>query len=204
VWTSEGEPVSIELPYVPKAGMGETILTLCGLVPVCLIVVWVVFKQASGFIGLLSSADAPGGGIVIFGLFLVIGLVIALTAFWQAGSLLRMLLAREPVLEIHSDGLIDRRVLKRKIGWDEFHPLNRRHALSTSIARRPIDPTFRLKDGSVRKFSPISAFWSTILSGKRVHIDTLGFEEQPAVISELIHTMIRNAPQKAKQNGSSD
>lgn len=204
MWTSEGEPASIELPYKPKAGMGETILTLCGLVPVCLIVSWIVFKQAGGFVGLLSNADALAGGTIVFGLFLIISLVIALTVFWQAGSLLRMLLASEPVLEIHSDGLIDRRVLKRKIGWDEFHPLNRRHALSTSIARRPIDPTFRLKDGSVRQFSPISAFWSTVLSGKRVHIDTLGFEEQPAVISELIHAMIRNAPKNATPNSSID
>ncbi|GEM_PF-1432780 len=199
MWKSEGEPITIELPYAPKPAIGETILTLCGIMPACLIAGWIVFKQASGFVGLLSRTDAPMGGTMVFGLFLLFGLLAALIVFWAAGSLLRMLLARTPVLEIHPDGLIDRRALRRKVGWDEFHPLNRRLALSTSIARRPIDPTFRLKDGSVRKFSPVSLFWSAILPGPRVAIDTHGFSRKPAIISELIDAMIRSARPKGSQ-----
>lgn len=201
---SQGDPITFKLPFVPKPGLNQTILTLCLIALPCLISLWILSQIAPAFIAVLSKADQLSfTAIAVFSLILLITLFVTVVAFWPAGSWLVMLLARQAVLEIHADGLIDRRALTRKVGWDEFHDLNRLHAFSSSFLHLPMDPSFRLKDGTLRRFSPPSLISSIIFGGKRVAIDTLGFREGPANVSEVIHTMIRNARQQNSAAGSS-
>lgn len=196
IWRSHGEPLSFALPFVPRPSLGQTLGAFCILVPACLIAFFVAAKMFRGFVGIASTFDEVGTvAVFVFGLFLLGALFMAAATACLAGSWLAVYLSRKPVLEIHADGLIDRRVLKRKVGWDEFHELNRQHVLSTTIASMPLDASFRLKDGAVRRFSLQSLFSSIIFGGQRVYINTLGFSDGPAVISEIICAMILNARQ---------
>lgn len=196
-WVTNGPDLSFDLPLVPKPNYAAALALLLLSGAFGLFVIWGVLGTP---VSKLSNGIASGtwtAGTLAFTLIFA-GLIIAIMSPAIEATLgLAMLFFRWPVLEIRTDGLIDRRVLKRLVRWDEFGSVGeRRHVIGQS-AYFPTECSFRLKDRRLRRFSPLSATQSFFFGGKRVAINTYGFDVPPRVVLDVILTMIRNG-----QNGT--
>lgn len=182
------------LPLAPKLKLHNGALWLFAVLAFGAFAFWTFLALPASLLLLLLTTDVGYRidvlasvvfvsvfGALLFAPFVELARWVAIMAF-----------SSQPVLEIHPDGLIDRRVLKRKVRWDEFESVgDLRHV--RSHMGRAVEISFRLKDPSVRRFSPISAMQSFMFGGRRVAILPYGFDTPPRVILDVILAMIRKA-----------
>ena len=182
------------LPLVPDRKLLPNALSLFGVLAFGVFAFWTFLALPVGLFLLLLTTDfgyrwdvlasalvALAFGALLFAPFVEL-------ARWVAV----MLFSRQPVLEIRPEGLIDRRVLRRMVRWDEFENVGELQHVRSHMGRA-VEISFRLKDVSVRRFSPISAMQSFMFGGQRVAILPHGFDAPPRVILDVILAMIRKA-----------
>lgn len=191
-FVTHGPLLTFDLPLVPKPSYaaGIALLLFYGLVHAFLIW-WIIGTPVSTLMAGIGDGTWTGGQLaftLIFG-----GLVIALMSpsIEATLTLAIAVFSRRPVIEIRPEGLIDRRMLKRMVRWDEFESVHQRQHVTEQL-RGGIGYSFRLKDKRLRRFSPSSALHSLWFGGKRVAINSSGFDLPPLVILDVILAMIRN------------
>lgn len=193
LFVSEGPPQTFELPLIPKPNSGFSavfgILHLCVALLVFAVIVLPAFSGLVTALVTWSISFELAAGVAVFAGFswLFVGL------FGEMGLWFLMpLFVRSPVLEIREEGLVDRRALKRLVRWEEFEDIghnNRRMSYLTG----PVDYSFKLKDGSLRRISPNSWMFSVMYGRSRVAVNPFGFDLPAAAIVNVILAMISNA-----------
>jgi len=191
---ANGPDLVFDLPLVPRLKLFPNALALFGVLgfgafafwtflalPVSLFLLLLTTDFGYRLDVLASALSALAFGALLFAPFVELARWVGLMVF-----------SREPVLEIRPEGLIDRRVLRRMVRWDEFEGVGELQHVRSHLGRA-VEISFRLKDVSVRRFSPISAMQSFMFGGQRVAILPYGFDAPPRVILDVILAMIRKA-----------
>jgi hypothetical protein len=183
-----------DLPLVPRLKLQAGALWLFGVLGFGAFAFWTFLAlPASLFLLLLTTEMGFRLDVLASALFVSAFGILAFAPFVELARWVGMtVLSRQPVLEIRPEGLIDRRVLRRTVRWDEFESVGDAQHVRSHMGRA-VEISFRLKDASVRRFSPISVLQSVMFGGKRVAILPYGFDAPPRVILDVILAMIRKA-----------
>lgn len=194
VFAADGPLLSFDLPMVPRSNLRENGIWLVGVLLVSGWAVWWIFGAPIGWLSavLIGKQEFQIERFVPGALFAGFALAILSPMIELGISVAKTVLSHHPVLEIRPEGLIDRRILRRLVRWDEFESVGDRHHMAGSLGM-PTEFSFKLKDRGVRRFSPMSVVQSFYFGGKRVAIQPYGFDVPPRVILDVILAMIRNA-----------
>ncbi|MBX3573474.1 MAG: hypothetical protein KF694_14075 [Mesorhizobium sp.] len=194
VFVADGPLLSFDLPLIPKSNLRENGIWLIALLLFGGWAVWWVFGAPIGWLSavLIGEQEFQINRFVPGVLFAGFAMAMLSPTIELGISVAKTVFSHHPVLEIRSEGLIDRRILRRLVRWDEFESIGDRRHLAGSLGM-PAEFSFKLKDRSVRRFSPMSALQSFFYGGKRVAIQPYGFDTPPRVILDVILAMIRNA-----------
>lgn len=191
VFVTNGPELTFDLPLIPKRRLSFWLVAYFSIgVMVCF---WVLGNYAKWLVPPMFGAGDFPADTFLFGLVFT-GIALLILGPVIEGLLLFAItaLSNRPLLEIRAEGLVDRRILRRMVRWDEFESVGDQRHMAGRISMRGIH-SFRLKDRGVRRFSPESAMHSFFLGGKRVVIHAHGFDIPPHQILDIILTMIRNA-----------
>lgn len=192
MFVTDGPELTFDLPLIPKPRF--SVVGIAGVLALnALLFWWILGTPISWLVLPLFGIREFDAGRFLFGLlftgFVLLFLSPVIEGTFSAAA---TFFSRDPVLEIRPEGLVDRRIFRRMVRWDEFESVGDQRHMAGRISMRGIH-SFRLKDRSVRRFSPESAMHSFFLGGKRVVIHTHGFDIPPLQILDIILTMIRNA-----------
>lgn len=192
VFVTDGPELTFDLPLIPRPGFGG--VGLAGVLTINALLFWWILGTPISWLvsSLLGIRDFDAGRFVFYLLFTGFVLLLLSPVVEQTFSSVVTFFSRAPVLEIRPEGLVDRRILRRMVRWDEFESVGDQRHMAGRIGMRGIH-SFKLRDRSVRRFSPESAFHSFVLGGRRVVIHTNGFDMPPHQILDVILAMIRNA-----------
>lgn len=192
VFVTNGPELTFDLPLIPRPGFGG--VGLAGVLTINALLFWWILGTPISWLvlSLLGIRVFDAGRFVFYLLFTGFVLLFLSPVVEQTFSSVVTFFSRAPVLEIRPEGLVDRRILRRMVRWDEFESVGDQRHMAGRISLRGIH-SFRLKERGLRRFSPESAMNSFFLGGKRVVIHTHGFDIPPHQILDIILTMIRNA-----------
>jgi len=183
-----------DLPLIPQRRLVPSALWLFGVLAFGGFAFWTFLAlPASLFLLLLTTDIGYRIDVLASALFVSAFGVLLFAPFAELARWVAiMVFSKAPVLEIRPDGLIDRRVLRRMVRWDEFESVGDLQHVRSHMGRA-VEISFKLKDPAVRRFSPISAMQSFMFGGQRVAILPYGFDTPPRVILDVILAMIRKA-----------
>nr|WP_295464156.1 hypothetical protein [Mesorhizobium sp.] len=191
VFVTDGPELTFDLPLIPKRRFSFWLVAYFSIgVMVCF---WVLGNYAKWLVPpMFGAGDFPADTFLLGLVFTGIALLILAPVIEGLLLLAITALSNRPLLEIRAEGLVDRRIFRRMVRWDEFESVGDQRHMAGRIGMRGIH-SFKLRDRSVRRFSPESAFHSFVLGGRRVVIHTNGFDMPPHQILDVILAMIRNA-----------
>lgn len=192
VFVTNGPELTFDLPLIPKQRF--SVVGTAGILALnALFFWWILGAPISWLVLTLFGIREFDADRMLFSLLFTGFVLLFLSPVIEGTiSVVATFFSRQPVLEIRPEGLVDRRILRRMVRWDEFESVGDQRHMAGRISMRGIH-SFRLKDRGVRRFSPESAMHSFFLGGKRVVIHTHGFDIPPHQILDIILTMIRNA-----------
>lgn len=203
-----GLEFNLDLPLAPRPTPGFLALAIAVPALAIAMILFAMVLPATRMLLGTDTGEASGPRTPALFFVLVGALALLFLAPFVEGlaAALLTLRSRQPVLEIRPEGLVDCRVLKRMVRWDEFEDVGDK-GYAVNRLNWPKEYSFRLKDPALRRLSPFSFMQSLGYGGKRAAIMPFGFDLPPRVILDVIVAMIREvhaAPEAGKGKAGKD